>query len=202
MDPMSLAESPAEPIRDFPEFGEAPRRRLLAIAERSIDEGLRVGRPWSPDLDAEDPVLRGPGAAFVTLRREGQLRGCIGSLEPHRPLARDVSENAFRAAFRDPRFPPLAPHERDDLDLHLSILGPHSPIAAHTEEELVAALRAGVDGLVLCSGGHRATFLPAVWESLPDPRAFVRALKQKAGLAPDAWGSDWSFERYRTLSIP
>lgn len=182
---------------------DAPdRRRLLDIAWASVDEGLARGRAAEIDPSVESPALRSPGASFVTLRRDGALRGCIGSLEPCRPLACDVAENAFRSAFRDPRFPPLQPEERVRLDLHISVLGPHVPLPVESEEALVASLRPGVDGLVLMEGAHRATFLPAVWESLPDPCTFVRELKRKAGLPADHWSSDLRFWRYRTESIP
>jgi len=182
--------------------GPADRRRLLEIAEASIDRGLREGLALDVDPSGESEALRETRACFVTLRRCTRLRGCIGTLEPERPLACDVARNAFLAAFRDPRFAPLVPDERDDLEIHLSVLGPRTPIAAASEDELIGALRPGIDGLVLSDGSRRATFLPAVWESLPDRRRFVAELKRKAGLPERYWSSSISFERYVTESFP
>ncbi len=139
------------------------------------------------DASAFDPTLRAPGAGFVTLERAGVLRGCVGSLEAIRPLVVDVAENAFAAAFRDPRFPPLREEERGDLRIHLTLLGPLVPVAAFSEEELVAALRPGRDGLVLQLGARRATYLPAVWDELRDPREFLLQLRRKAGIPEGGW---------------
>lgn len=158
--------------------------RLLAIARASLAHGLRAGCALALDPDAEPSALRAPGASFVTLRtREARLRGCVGSLEPVRSLAADVAENAFRAAFRDPRFPPVAVHEVDALEVSISILGEPEAILAASADELAAQLRHGIDGLILRQGPRRATFLPEVWESVPEPREFVRALERKAGIA-------------------
>ncbi|MGH0033545.1 MAG: AmmeMemoRadiSam system protein A [Myxococcota bacterium] len=194
--------SSAERTEDRSALSGPERARLLEIAGASIDSGLERGHALELEVGRESELLRRPGACFVTLRRDRELRGCIGSLEPSRPLARDVAENAYRAAFHDPRFPPLGGSERAGLDVHLAILGPRSPIAAASEAELLSALRPGVDGLVVCEGPRRATFLPAVWQSLSSPRDFVRELKRKAGLAADHWSTDLRFERYETESIP
>ncbi|UCF40943.1 MAG: AmmeMemoRadiSam system protein A [Gemmatimonadota bacterium] len=160
---------------------------LLAIARASIRHGLDVGEPLPVDLEEMPVALRRPGASFVTLEIEGALRGCIGSFEAYRPLASDVSHNAYAAAFRDPRFPPLSPKELTELELHLSLLGPPVPLEVVGEAELLAILRPGVDGLILEDGGRRGLFLPQVWEQLPDPVDFVTHLKRKAGLPDDYW---------------
>jgi len=186
-----------EPAR---RFDADARARLLALAW----EGIRAGReaPWlGPDLAGLPPALTAPGASFVTLHRHGALRGCMGSLEPRRPLAEDVAGNARAAAYLDPRFPPVEPAELAALALEISVLAPAQPLAAASEAELVAALRPGVDGLVLREGARRATYLPSVWSQLPDPQQFVRQLKRKAGLPPDHWSPALRFERYEVESI-
>lgn len=176
-------------------------RELIEVARASIETGLRTGRPLAPDPLAYPEPLRAVRASFVTLHREGGLRGCIGGLVALRPLVADVAEHAFAAAFRDPRFPPLSAHELGGLDVHVSILSPLEPLAFASEEDLVAQLRPGVDGLVLEAAGRRGTFLPAVWEAVPEPREFLRELKRKAGLAPDFWSGAVRVQRYTVESV-
>jgi AmmeMemoRadiSam system protein A len=142
------------------------------------------------------PGLGRPGAAFVTLRRRGSLRGCTGSLQARHPLVRDVAENAHRTAFADPRFPGLEAAELEDLDVHLAVLSPLTPLASPSEGDLLGALRPGVDGLVLREGSASSTFLPAVWKTLPAPADFVAELKRKAGLPASHWTETLRFERY------
>jgi len=181
-------------------LSEVDEARLLAIARGSVAHGLRAGCPLAVDPADESEALAAPGACFVTLRRaDGTLRGCIGSIEPSRPLARDVAENAYAAAFRDPRFATVRAGEVYGLSLSISILGPFEPVEARSEDELVARLRPGIDGLVLRQGQRRATFLPAVWEQLPEPRAFVRALEEKAGIT--SWLPPVEAFRYETRTI-
>jgi AmmeMemoRadiSam system protein A len=154
------------------------------------------------DPDRFSPRLRKPGACFVTLRRSGRLRGCVGSLDATRSLVEDVAHNAFASAFRDTRFQPLTEaEERAELDLHLSILTPPEPLPCRSEAELLSKLRPGIDGLILRDGSHRATFLPSVWESLVEPKKFLAELKRKAGLREDHWSDGIRFQRYRTESI-
>jgi AmmeMemoRadiSam system protein A len=140
--------------------------------------------------------LRAPGASFVTLRMDGDLRGCIGSIEPRRPLGEDVVHNSRAAAFRDPRFPPVTRAEIPALELEVSVLSPRTPLPSASEEELLAALRPGVDGVYLEFGVASATFLPQVWESLADPAMFMAELKRKAGLPPNYWHRDFRLTRY------
>lgn len=172
------------------------RKILLEVAAASIRHGLEKGRPLPVNLDDYPETLRQPGASFVTLNIDGQLRGCIGSLEATRPLVEDVADNAFAAAFRDPRFPPVSAAEYPQLEYHISILTPAEPMQFESEEDLIRQLRPGVDGLVLSDRGRRGTFLPSVWQSLPDPRDFLRHLKQKAGLPPDHWSDTLQVARY------
>lgn len=172
------------------------RQQLLAIARQSIQHGLQYGRPLSVNAQDYDLTLQQPGASFVTLNLHGQLRGCIGSLEARRPLAVDVAENAYAAAFRDPRFPPLSDSEFPQLEYHISLLNPAEPMQFTSEPDLLAQLRPHVDGLILEDRGHRGTFLPAVWESLPEPEQFWQHLKLKAGLPADYWSDSLKVSRY------
>ncbi len=177
-------------------------QRLLDVARRSIAEGLSGGKAFDPDLETEPLELRMPRATFVTLHRHGQLRGCIGTLEAHQPLVEDVAANAYAAAFEDPRFPPVTREELDELEIHISILSPPEALPCRDEADLLAQLRPGRDGLILRDGPYRATFLPAVWEELPDPREFLAHLKRKAGLRQDHWSPTLSFWRYEAESVP
>ena len=165
---------------------------LLALARSAIAE--RFGRPES--AAAGHPALERPGATFVTLQQAGELRGCIGSLVAHRKLAVDVRENALAAAFRDPRFAPLSARELDVTTVEVSLLAPPAPFEVAGEDDLLSRLEPGVDGIVIELGARRATFLPQVWESLPDPRDFVGALKRKAGLPADFWSPEVRVSRY------
>jgi AmmeMemoRadiSam system protein B/AmmeMemoRadiSam system protein A len=140
--------------------------------------------------------LQEPGASFITLTRQGELRGCIGSLEAHRPLEIDVRENAVAAAFHDPRFMPLSRGEFDAVRVEVSLLSPSEPLEVEDEAAALAALRPHVDGVVFEYGHHRSTFLPQVWEQLPDPDEFLAYLKRKAGLPMDFWAEQVRLSRY------
>jgi AmmeMemoRadiSam system protein A len=177
---------------------ETERRLLLDLARSSIRYGLAHHCPQPVDPADYPPALRAPRAVFVTLNRRGQLRGCIGHLEASQPLVRDVADNAYAAAFGDPRFPPLAATELDDLEIHISVLSPPEPLPVVSEADLLRQMRPGVDGLILEEGRHRGTFLPSVWESLPLPEQFLAHLKLKAGLLPDYWSEDLRLARYTT----
>jgi AmmeMemoRadiSam system protein A len=186
--------------------GDAPlpaehRRHPLDIARGAIRHGLDNGCPPTLDLAAEPAALRVPRAAFVTLEIDAHLRGCIGHLQAVQPLVRDVADNAFAAAFRDPRFPPLRAAELAALAIKVSILTPATALDFADEADLIARLRPGVDGLILADGPHRGTFLPSVWEQLPQPRQFLRRLKEKAGLPADHWSDALEVFRYRTESF-
>lgn len=177
------------------------RAILLEIAEKSIFHSIENHAPLPVDPNRFSGPLRALRATFVTLKREGELRGCIGSLEASRPLVADVAHQAYAAAFRDPRFPPLAAEETRDLEVHISVLSPPEPLQAQSEAELVEQLLPGIDGLILQEGPYRSTFLPAVWESLPEPHAFLHHLRVKAGLPMNYWSPTLRFERYRTESF-
>jgi AmmeMemoRadiSam system protein A len=177
-------------------LGATERAALLALARASIEHGLEAGEPLVVDALELPPALRVRRAVFVTLHAHGALRGCLGELAPSRALGSSVAWHAWAAAFRDPRFPALSSDELDALEIHVSVLGPLEPIAAATAPELLAALRPGLDGLVVEDGPFRATFLPAVWESLPEPHDFLDALVRKAGLPPGHWSATTRAYRY------
>lgn len=183
-------------------YDAAERAALLGVARAAIEHGLHTGRQPTVDLARYPPRLAEPRASFVTLERDGALRGCIGTLEACRPLVADVAHNAWAAAFADPRFPPLDATEYGGIRVHISVLTPPVPLPAASEPELLAALRPDVDGLVLEEiGGRRATFLPAVWAQLPDPREFLSQLKLKAGLPREYWSDTLRFRRYHAERI-
>jgi AmmeMemoRadiSam system protein B/AmmeMemoRadiSam system protein A len=181
-------------------IGPESRAALLRLARRTIEQALAAGgrRPVLPvaDWSGSDPVLTAPGAAFVTLRSaSGALLGCIGSLAARQPLVADVAEHAFDAAFRDPRFPPMDARRAADMVIDISVLSPTRPWPCSGYDDLVARVQPGT-GLVVEAGGHRATFLPAVWDQLPEPAAFVAALWRKAGLRPGDWPHGTRIEVY------
>jgi len=167
-------------------------RTLIPLARSAIAQGL--GRPESADATA--PWLRTPGACFVTLTQHRELRGCIGSLEAHRPLLADVRANALGAAFRDPRFSPLTAGELEITEVEVSLLSPMQPLSFDSEDAALAQLRPGEDGVVLQFGARRSTFLPQVWEQLPDIGDFMAQLKRKAGLPANFWHDDVRLQRY------
>ena len=179
----------------------ADRKNLLSIARESIKYGLQHGAALPVKPAELSDALSSEGAAFVTLHKHKQLRGCIGSLTAHRPLAKDVAENAFSAAFRDPRFPPLSSEEYPLLEFHISVLNPPEPMEFKDENDLLAQIRPGIDGLVLEDNYHRGTFLPSVWEQLPDKEQFLAHLKQKAGLPAHYWSDTLRVDRYTVTNI-
>ncbi len=165
---------------------------LLPLARASI--ASHFGSVVSPP-SAED-WLRRIGACFVTLIYEDKLRGCIGTLEAHRSLVDDVRANASAAAFRDPRFQPLTVHELDITRIEISALSVIEPIVFRSEDEALAQLRPGTDGVIFEYGCHRSTFLPQVWEDFRSPHRFIGNLKYKAGLPPDFWDPSVKLSRY------
>ncbi|NCF24443.1 MAG: AmmeMemoRadiSam system protein A [Gammaproteobacteria bacterium] len=185
---------------DLENSGDAIGEELLRLARGSIDYGLINKEPLPVDCDELPRLLTDPAATFTTLHVEGRLRGCCGTLEAARPLAADVAHSAFRAAFRDPRFDPVGKHELQAIRLEVSVLSPMESIPVSDEADLLERLTPGVDGLVIAADGRDATFLPKVWEMLPDPQQFLAALKAKCGLADDYWSERLEFRRYRTTS--
>jgi uncharacterized protein len=178
------------------------RRRLVDAARESIARGCGRSHPAPVPAGPWSAALSAPCASFTTLTAGGELRGCRGTIEPRRPLIEDVWDNAWASAYDDPRFPPVSVEEVSRLGISISVLSPLEPIAASSEDELIEALEPGVDGLVLSHGAARATFLPSVWQQLPQPRDFVSQLKHKAGWPASFWSPDLKAYRYRTESFP
>ncbi|OYW40765.1 MAG: AMMECR1 domain-containing protein [Hydrogenophilales bacterium 12-61-10] len=172
------------------------RSGIAAALGQSVALGQTAALGQSAAFDARHAWLQAHGASFVTLTRHGELRGCIGTLEAHRPLADDVRENAVAAAFRDPRFAPLSRAEFDTIRVEVSLLSPAESLGTASEQEALASLRPHVDGVVFEFGHYRSTFLPQVWEQLPDPVEFLAQLKRKAGLSMNFWDPGVRLSRY------
>lgn len=173
--------------------------QLLEITSQSILNGLKHSKPLKPDIQNFDPSLQEIRACFVTLKIKGELRGCIGTTEAISPLVISVADNAFRAAFHDPRFGPLTEKEFQQVDMSISVLSPPESMEFSSEQDLCSQLRPGVDGLIIEKGTSRATFLPEVWESLDSPTDFLTHLKNKAGISQaDSPNRAW---RYGSVHI-
>lgn len=189
----TTADDVAKPLPD--EAGPV----LLALARNAVTDALDGHKPRKADL--AEPWASGHFGTFVTLTQAGpdghhDLRGCIGTLSDSRSLTESVPSNALTAAFRDPRFPPLSATELADTRFEVSVLSAAEPMDVHSEAEALAALRPGIDGVILSDGRHSATFLPQVWEELPDPKEFLAHLKAKAGIPVRHWGPNTRLQRY------
>lgn len=168
---------------------DAEAALLLDLAEGAIVDGLS-GRPLAgPDPAALPPALQEPRGVFVTLRVAGQLNGCIGSIHGTDPLGQAVARCARSAAFSDPRLPPLGHADLQSLTIEVSLLSPLAPVTAGSRQELLDQLRPGTDGLLITAGQRQGVFLPAVWDQLPDPEAFLSHLQLKAGIPLGNWPS-------------
>lgn len=165
---------------------------VLPIARAAISQVL--GRPAHASEDAQ--WLAEPGACFVTLTQDGDLRGCIGSLEAYRPLLQDIKANACAAALRDPRFEPLTLAELGETGIEVSLLSRIRPLSFSDEQEALSQLQPGIHGVVFECGGYRSTFLPQVWEQLPECGLFIAQLKRKAGLPADFWDDEVKLSCY------
>ena len=165
----------------------AEKLTLLRLARQSLENAVR-GKEL-PDLDETSltPLLRADGASFVTLTLRGELRGCIGTLQAYQSLAADVRERAVSAGLEDYRFPPVSDAELSRIHIEVSRLTAPQTLAYTDADDLQAKLRPGVDGVVLNDGSRKATFLPQVWEKLPDPAGFLSQLCAKMGAAPNLW---------------
>lgn len=181
-------------------IGDTAELEIVRLARASIEHGLVHAEPLPVNCEELPRALAHPAATFTTLHIEDRLRGCCGTLEAVRPLAADVAYSAFRAAFRDPRFERVRAHELGSIRLEVSVLSPLEPITVADEADLLDRLQPGIDGLVIVAEGRQATFLPKVWETLPEPEQFLAALKSKCGLAETYWSDRLEFRRYRTAS--
>jgi AmmeMemoRadiSam system protein A len=192
-----MNHSPGAPAQLTGEHGAV----LLDVAASAIRETLATGRVRLPDPHGFAPALGIPAATFVTLQRDGELLGCIGALEPVRPLVVDVAHNAIAAAFTDPRLPPVTADDYVRMSIKVSVLGPHEQLAANGYAEVVGALRPGTDGVVIEAGRHRATLLPSVWPRVRDAAHFCEVLWHKAGLAAGSWPAGARVSRYTAAEL-
>lgn len=185
----AAANLPADKVNsEVHMLSDFDRATLLVIARQAVNAAAANQPMPALDLDSLSPALREERATFITLTIDHELRGCIGGLLAAMPLALDVQQHAAGAALDDPRFPPVSPSEAPYLRIEISVLTPPEPVPHKTPEELIAALRPGIDGVILKSGWrHKATFLPQVWEKVPDPALFLEMLCEKMGAPPDAW---------------
>jgi AmmeMemoRadiSam system protein A len=170
-----------EPLTDI------EKQVLLQLARQTLQTVIRDRSKYHINLESYTPRLQKNGASFVTLTRHEALRGCIGTLEAYQPLVQDVCEHAEAAALEDYRFPPVRPEELDQIQIEVSVLTPAVPFEYSTPDELIERLRPGIDGVVLRDGMRRATFLPQVWEQLPEPEMFLSHLCAKMGAASNLW---------------
>jgi len=168
-------------------LNKAEQEILLKIAREALEKSV-TGNPL-PDINLEllPPSLQENGASFVTLTVRERLRGCIGTLQAYQPLAKDVQEHAIAAALQDPRFSSVTPDELPGISLEVSVLSPRMPLDYNGPQDLLAKIRPGVDGVVLQDGFRKATFLPQVWEKIPDPALFLSQLCMKMGAPADLW---------------
>ncbi len=185
-----------------PERGltRAEQSHLVELAREAVARGLEGDRRWMPQLHALSPALLEQRASFVTLRRDDELLGCIGSIEPRRVLAHDVSSNARAAAFDDPRLPPVTHTEFVAMSVKVSVLGPLEPLGTTSFEQTEQSVEVG-EGILVADERHRATFLPSVWQQVPDRDTFLAMLWQKAGLRPREWTRTLQVSRYTTLEF-
>ena len=178
----------ADPLAPtHPSLPAGERSRLLQLARETLRAATAGGRDPEPSPDSLTPGLTEPRACFVTLTRNGSLRGCIGHLAPKEPLWKAVIENARCAALCDPRFPPVSASELGQIEIEISVLTEPQPLEFRSPEDLLSKLQPGRDGVVLESGSRRATFLPQVWDDLPDKVVFLSRLCQKGGWDENAW---------------
>lgn len=178
------------------DFHQLQGETLLNVAREAIVDALQMDVPTTDQVDKTAPWLFEPAATFITLMQHGRIRGCIGSLKAHQALLDNVCCNAVSAALHDTRFFPVTADEFVTIDVEVSLLSALQPLGFTSESDALATLSPHVDGVMLEYGNHRSTFLPQVWESLPQPREFLAQLKLKAGLPENFWDESIQLSRY------
>ena len=182
-------------------LSEEEQQTCLQVARESIMHGFEGAGALQVNPSDYSSNLQEKFSSFVTLYKYGKLRGCIGALQATQPLINDISEHAYAAAFQDPRFPALVENEYEHIDIKISVLGNPEKINFINEEDLLKKIRPNIDGLILEHGYNRGTFLPSVWEQLPDKNKFLNHLKIKAGFTSDWWDNAVKISRYETFSF-
>jgi uncharacterized protein len=177
-------------------LSENDKRALLQVVTDAITLAATKRAQLKLDLERFSPALKELRSCFVSLHRFGELRGCIGSIEPRHPLIEDAAHNGYAVALKDYRFPPLMKAELPGLDVHVTVLSALEKIQCSSEADLLAKLRPNVDGLLIQDGNHQATFLPVMWEQLPAPQDFLQHLKEKAGMSFQHWSDSFCAFRY------
>jgi len=179
-------------------LSHAHRQTLLSLAANSIRHGFFQREPLPVVLSDHPPELHAWRSTFITLYLHDELQGCIGTLRAFRPLAFDVSSNAYEAAYSDPRARTLSESHLSEIKIHISVLSTLEPVSAGSEDELLAQVRPGIDGLIMRDLGRSGTLLPSVWENIPDAREFIQHVKRKAGYPPAYWSGSIQWFRYTT----
>ncbi len=174
---------------------------LLTLAADAVTHAVSKGETLAIEPASYPKPLQLNGASFVTLKKDGMLRGCIGSLQAKQPLVVNVADNAHGAVARDTRFPTVAEDELEDLEVSVSVLSPLSKIEFESEDNLMAQLRPGTDGLVIAEEGRRSTFLPQVWEDLSESKDFLKNLKRKGGFDPGPLSESVKAWRYQVADV-
>lgn len=188
-------------VENLDNFGRHNRQALLDIARKGLEEAVLHGKKYAPSRQDYADVLFDKGAAFVTLTKKGELRGCIGSLIAGRAIALDIAANAYAAALEDVRFPAVKAEELPDLSFSISLLTDYERLHFKNEEDVLKQIVSGKDGLVIRDGDRQGVLLPSVWEQIPDKREFLNNLKIKAGLSPVYWSDKVKIYRFRVVEI-
>jgi hypothetical protein len=195
--PLSKIERERQGLHTFAaEYGG----QLLIAARKSLEQAVQ-NKTYHPDRNDYDEHLFDRGASFVTLTKQNELRGCIGSIYPHKAIVADVVDNAYAAAMKDARFPPLSAQEMPDISVSISLLSDFERIEYKDEEDLLNKLVPNVDGVIIHDGNRQGLFLPSVWAQIPDKRDFLNNLKLKAGMSPSFWSNDIQVYRFYTVEI-
>lgn len=195
--PLGRLEKELESLKEFSKYYGAD---LYDIAQKSLEEAVEHHHYSPSRRDYPDAVFN-KGAAFVTLTKKGELRGCIGTVIPFQAVAHDVAANAYEAAMEDSRFQPLSKEELPDIKISISLLTGFEEIIYSDENDLLSKIKKGTDGLILRDGNRQGLFLPSVWEQISDKQDFLNNLKIKAGLSPSYWSNNIKVYRFRTLEI-
>ena len=188
-------------VENLNNFARHNGEKLIEIAQKSLETAIKFNEKYKPSRKEYPDVLFNKGASFVTLNKQGNLRGCIGSLFPRQAVALDIAANAYAAAMEDERFEPVKPEELPLLDISISLLSGYEPINYKDEEDLLKQLQPGIDGLVIRDGDRQGLFLPSVWKQLPESKEFLNNIKIKAGLSPSYWSNNIKVYRFRVVEI-